>query len=874
MRALPTALLVLWVSALGAVGVALGGEMPEMVPGVAIFKLDPKVFVDIGTNRVERLGIPSIDQVLHDIGATGVERKFPYCQPPLKSDGTDLRPIYNVYFPPSLPVNEVVRRLLEVPEVEFAHPWWVDQVLMNYNDPRRDEQWNLDLVMAPDAHDVTTGSREVVIAIVDLGIDLQHEDLAANIWINPGEDINGDGMITDEDRNNADDDSSGFADDFYGWDFVGNDNDPTDQDGHGTQVSGIASAVTNNRTGIASIGYSCALMAVRTGQGNQILRGYEGIEYAARVGARVINCSWGGTQRSDAAQQVINYAYERGVLVVAACGNSNSQAVFYPAGYDHVISVAATDNNDRKASFSTFGRWVDISAPGVGVLTTARGNSYGAFAGTSAASPHVAGAAGLLFARYPDATPDVVADFLLMGADNIDSLNPGYEGMLGSGRLNVLRSLVALDQPLPVIAGIDLVYEDNGNGRVDPGEEASFVVTVLNRGQQPEEMIARLHTDDPSIEVVRGEVVLPNLEMGQRYTNYDEPFQLAISPLTIPHTSRFRIVLSVQPGDIVREMEYEFIIGHPNILIVDDDGGLEYERSYTVAIDTIRQGWLRWDTSRRGSPPPDVLTDHHMVIWETGDAYPPLDEFDRRSLRMGIEQGAKILLIGRGIGDDPDNRSLLRGYFGANHRADSVAATVAVAVPGRPVLRGDDAIFLMDGRTNEAMISPSSMVPFPPGDSLLIYIYEGAENGVAGVYREDFRTGAKSVYLGFTLASASDWGTPKTEIIREILYWFAPELRADWEAPSMPITHLLEPAYPNPFNGLVRIDFQLGSKTPYRLVVSDLQGREVEVIRQGEGSTGRHSLLWRANHLPSGVYWLKLETSNFPTLTRKLVLLK
>lgn len=856
------------------IGSVFGGVADQMVKGAVIVKLRAPYFVDIGSRKVEKLGIETVDQLFKEVGVFRVERKFPFCLPPGKLGGTDLRPIYTIYFPDTVPVNVVVEKLLELPEVEYAHPWWIDQPLMNYNDPQRDSQWNLDLVMAPDAHDITTGDPRVTIAIVDLGIDLNHEDLAQNIWINLGEDINGDNRITDEDRNGQDDDSSGFIDDFYGWDFQGNDNNPTDQDGHGTQVSGIASAVTNNRTGIASIGYSTTLMAVRTGSGNQIRFGYEGIEYAARMGAKVINCSWGGTQRSDAAQQVINYAYERGVLVVAACGNSNSQTVFYPAGYDHVVSVAATDSTDRKAGFSTFGRWVDISAPGVGVLTTALNNNYSYFAGTSASAPHVAGAAALIRARYPDAGPDVVTDFLLMGADSIDQFNQGYEGMLGAGRVNVLRSLVALNSPLPVIAGIDLVYEDNGNGRVDPGEEASFVVTVVNRGQPPEEMIARLETNDPTVDVIRGEVVLPNLEMGQRYTNYDEPFLLAISPQAIPHTSQFRVVLTVQPGDIRKEREYEFIIGHPDILIVDDDGGLNYEQAYTQSIDTLRQGWLRWDTSRLGSPPPEVLTDHRMVIWDVGDAYPPLDVTDKLALRLAVEQGANILLVGRNIGDDSENRSFLRTYFGANHRADSVAASVAVAVPGRPVLDNDVAIFLMDGAENEAMLSPSAMTPVAPADSLLIYTFEGAVTGLGAVFREDFRTGAKTIHMGFSFSSTSDWGTSKAEVLREILYWFAPELRMDWEAPSLPITHLLEPAYPNPFNGIVRIDYQLAQETPFRLLITDALGREVEVVKAGMGKWGRHSVLWRANHLPSGVYWVRLEVPDTPTQARKLVLIR
>ncbi len=426
--------------------------LPEKLSGVAVFKIASDMFVDIGDLKAERLGIAAIDAVLAKIGATGIERRFPLCLPPV-TGSTDLRPIYNVYFAESQDVGEVCREFGKVPGVVYAEPWFVAHTSMNYNDTYIANQYNLTKINSSTAHDITTGSRNMVIAIVDVGILLTHLDLQANIWVNPGEDLNGNGVIDNPERNNVDNDNNGRVDDFNGWDFVGNDNNPTDADGHGTHVAGIASAMTNNARGIASIGYSCALMAVRAGSGNTITYGYQGVVYAASNGAKVINCSWGRLGlHAQAEQDVMTYAYDRGALVVAAAGNAGTAGIHFPAGYNTVFAVAATDANDVKAGFSSYGYFtVDIAAPGVSIQSTYRGNpqnnAYAYLSGTSMAAPLVSGAAALLKADYPNATPANLAHYLQKGADNIDAQNQNYIRQLGAGRLNALRALQAPAMP-------------------------------------------------------------------------------------------------------------------------------------------------------------------------------------------------------------------------------------------------------------------------------------------------------------------------------------------------------------------------------------------------------------------------------------------
>ncbi len=853
---------------------AAGNSDSEMRQGVAIIKVKPELFVDLGSYSASRLGIANLDRVMDKLGVYKIERKFPFCLPP-KKGGTDLRPIYNIYFPESQNVLQACAELRTLKEVLYAHPWWVDKVFMEHNDPMRNTQWDLDLMMANDAHDITTGDSSIVIGIVDLGIDLLHDDLAPNIWNNLGEDANNDGRITDEDIDSTDNDQNGRIDDFHGWDFQGQDNNPQDQDGHGTSVAGNASARTNNNTGISSIGYRCALMAVRTGTGNRINFGYEGIEYAARNGANVINCSWGGYQRADAAQEVINYCYEQGCVVVCAAGNSNNTRVSYPAGYNHSISVAGLDSLDQKASWSTYGDWVDISAPALRTPSTAINNSYTLFEGTSAASPHVAGTVALLIARYPDAPPDIIEEFLKNGADNVDEQNPDYAGLLGAGRVNAARALIGAEFPMPVINSVDLFFEENGNGKVDPGEMAAFTVTVVNRGQQPDTIIVRVSTTDREIVITNDEVVFPNLEMGGRYTNTDDPFMIEVPVNVIPHTSSLTFTLTCQPGDIRRERTYEFLIGHPNILIVDDDGGLDYERYYQESISSIRQGWLRWDCTRVGAPMVETLTDHSMVIWETGDTYPALDVTDIAVLQTAIQSGAKILLIGRGIGDEQANRAFLRRWFGANHAQDSVGANIALGLFGSRPVSCDVMLYLYgQGGSGDGRISPSSMNVVAPADSLLVYSYEGEITGLAGVYKFDPSNNSKTIYLGFTLAGGSNIGTSRHEVIRQMLNWFAPELDVGYSEITKPYTLMLSPAFPNPFNGVVRLNYSLSRTTPFKISVLDIGGREVAILEKGETGVQKGTILWNCGNLPSGIYIARLEAIGAAPIERKLILTK
>lgn len=359
-----------------------------------------------------------------------------------------LQRVFLIEFNDIQKVDLFIRELEALNLIEYAEKVPLTKTCLTPNDPSFSSQWGLSMINASNAWNYFSTGSNVVIAIVDDAIERTHADLAPNLWINPGE-IAGNGI---------DDDGNGYIDDINGYDVASNDNNPnppTVAFDHGTHVAGIASARSNNGTGVASIGYSCKLMCVKsTSSSSTITNGYDGVVYAAVSGADVINMSWGGPTGGITAQNIIDYAVSQGCVLVAAAGNDNSSSVFYPAGLNDVISVAATTSTDARASFSNYGTWVDIAAPGNNIYSTTVSNTYGNKSGTSMASPMVAGLVGLMKSLNPFMPNNDLINCLLSTTDNIDAQNPSFIGQLGTGRIDAeaAMSCVALSLNNPPIA--------------------------------------------------------------------------------------------------------------------------------------------------------------------------------------------------------------------------------------------------------------------------------------------------------------------------------------------------------------------------------------------------------------------------------------
>ena len=269
------------------------------------------------------------------------------------------------------------------------------------NDPMWPDMWHMKAIKADRAWDISFGGSNAVVAVIDTGVFVGHEDLAANIWINTGE-IAGNGI---------DDDINGYIDDINGYDFAYNDSEPNDVHGHGTACAGIVAGVQDNSLGVTGVAPRARIMALKAALDSGYFYDSATVPaylYAADNGANVLSMSFYSDRVSAAEGAAIKYCWQNGVLPVAAAGNAATVYPYYPAAYDETLSVAALATNMSKAGFSNFGHWVDVAAPGVSLRTTTVGGYTSGFAGTSGACPHVAGLAALLFGANPAATAEEV----------------------------------------------------------------------------------------------------------------------------------------------------------------------------------------------------------------------------------------------------------------------------------------------------------------------------------------------------------------------------------------------------------------------------------------------------------------------------------
>ncbi len=378
---------------------------------------------------------------------------------------------------PGRTVDEVIAALVKNPNVLYAEPDYVVRRGAIPNDPSYGSLWGMTNIKAPTAWNTTTGPANLVVGIIDTGIDRSHPDLVDNIWKNPGETVNG-----------LDDDGNGYVDDLYGWDFAYGDNNPSDVDGHGTHTAGTVGARGNNGVGVAGVNWQVKLVALKflddTGSGytsNAILA----MQYANRMGIQVTNNSWGGGGFSQGLYDAINASKANNHLFIAAAGNSNvnnDTTPHYPSSYnlDNVISVASITSTDARSSFSNYGKTsVDLGAPGSSILSTTPGNTYSTYSGTSMATPHVAGAAAMIVGLRPTWTYAQVRDAILKTARPVTALS----GLTVTGGTLDLAAAVAYQPsttppvaPTGLAAAVASATQINLSWTDNSADEAGFKV--------------------------------------------------------------------------------------------------------------------------------------------------------------------------------------------------------------------------------------------------------------------------------------------------------------------------------------------------------------------------------------------------------------
>ena len=466
------------------------GESPKpfIIKGRLTIQFEDDVNIELFNQGFGKanFSVPSLDIILEKYNVYAANAVFPWRKekPEANSGLYDLTRFWEIHFAETADEQKLIEELLQNQYVRNAESVWALPIHKSPDDPSWSAQW----AMYPggkdplfyDAWDLETGSDSIKFADIDTGVNYKHPDLEGNVWVNPGEDLDGDGLVYDtRDLNGVDDDNNGIVDDLIGYDFFSGfgglgiwpgedggtwDPDPNDFHSHGTHIAGIAAGINNNGTGITGIAggwfgdsrsfkgvqIMCLRVGARADDGNGYVNSTncgQAIDYAAMMGANVINCSW-GSQGTSAMVQGMSNATAAGVTVAHAAGNGNSEIPdFLDVLGDDVLSVASTTSSDTKSGFSNYGNWIDISAPGSGIYSTVSFSynpSYGFKSGTSMAAPMVCGTALLIRSMMPSLSRQQVDSIIFATADNIDAQNPSYVGLLGAGRINAYNALANL----------------------------------------------------------------------------------------------------------------------------------------------------------------------------------------------------------------------------------------------------------------------------------------------------------------------------------------------------------------------------------------------------------------------------------------------
>lgn len=506
--------------------------------------------------------------------------------------------------------DELLSQLKKVEHLLFAELDPIHRQSYTPNDPHLLSQWALKNIEAERAWDFETGSSDIIISIVDSGVKWNHADLAANIYINeaelPGVTINWEtGQISGGDG--QDNDGNGYIDDVLGWDFVEGtyenwtqDNNPFQKhpgNEHGTHVAGCAAAVGDNGIGVAGPAYNVKILVTKHSFTNQatnyIFDGYAGVYYSVDTGAHIINCSWGGRGGAEIANLAASYAKDHGSLMMAAASNDNTDNTFisyYPSDAEDGISVAATNADDTKASFSNYGTPIDVSAPGVNILATFYGqmgeDSYAGLQGTSMASPVAAGVAALIRSHYPEISVDSLIARLKIGCDPIDHLNhPRYAGKLGAGRVNAFNSLMFDRIPYIEFQELEIVEISGDDNTLNPGENLRFKLHLRNRENWLDALpfTGTISSDNPHIEIINAQSnweMIPNGEISQSLN----VFEISVSE-NCPIETFAEIILTFNADggtDIVVEQQLTF-----SIAITGNKDGWPFETEINQVTSTI-----------------------------------------------------------------------------------------------------------------------------------------------------------------------------------------------------------------------------------------------------------------------------------------------
>ena len=836
--------------------------------------------------------IPSLDVKVNKYDVDLLEKRFRYNPQKLRDDLPDLSRIYRIEFPETYPVTKVAREFSKDPNIEYAEPIPVNHLLVEPNDPKYVQQQHLPQIFAPQAWDIhkgENGDEEVVIAIVDSGVDWDHEDLLDNIWQNMGEDFDGDGRTLEfiggewvfdpDDENGLDDDGNGFIDDFIGWNFYYANNDPnpvpgTSNNGHGTHCAGIASATTNNGIGVAAIGWNLKIMSIESGLDISIHRCYDAIIYAAENGADVISNSWAAHFYAQASHEVITYATGLGSIVVAAAGNNNYFSNFYPADYPGVISVAAVYTNDQKASFSNYGPNIRISAPGAGILSTTPNNTYQSWSGTSMATPLVAGLLGLVKSYHPDWASDQVITQVLGTADDIDLINPGFENLLGSGRINAYQALdssgVTLEQEISLDLVNSICHDDDNDQMLEPGDvvNMSFKLRNYNFGVGAANATFTLSTNDPDI-IISNNTCSADITADD-YFNLENIFEFQISEQAATHLACLKLIttadVEITWGDTI---SLEIPVAPDGILVYQGEGSGNAFSGDFINEFLVEQGLQVFYTSHF----PFSLNGFDAVFLSYGNYGHRLDDGVVVTMEM-TEAITEYLMNGGYIYAECGTFFGGMEYIGYPN-LEEVMELFSVEEAEFPLTQ--NYINLLNGQPGsiceDLEFTGSTQYPLWYIDKLT-----PNENGIAAFEEEGYATvavqgegeyGQKTFCFSYALAHLEDGsqGT-REELMTRIVDFFLLGLGEEDNISEKKNQEIK--IFPCPFYENTTIYFTLNKDCYTKLEVFDLTGNQVAILCDKNLQSGNYAFQFPGEHLAGGVYLCCLHTGD-QVVTKKII---
>jgi len=929
-------------------------KFPRGVDGVEYFKMPTDITPDDYRHNIIILKVreefrnashgngidhPRVQAVLQEISVNYVRQKFPqskrvdYKVATAGEQPVDISLIYELSYSGNTPLEKLINQLLATGTFMYAEPAYVFRTTFTPDDPEISEQWHLAKIKAFEAWDISQGSSDVVIAIVDTGTDLDHPDLQDKFATNAADPENG-----------IDDDNDGFVDNFFGWNFFDDNGNPQSVGiDHGVHVSGCASPTTNNGTGIAGPGFNSSLLAVKAGSGFSIRFGYEGIVYAADHGADIINCSWGGGFSGQFGQDVVDYAaLNKNALVIAGAGNGNTDRLFYPGSYRHVMNVAATDEDDSRASFSNFHYSVDISAPGMRIYSTKDEGNYGFDNGTSMAAPIVAGCAAIVKAVHPNLTGLQIGEQLKATADDIYSIagNDTLLDKLGTGRVNLLNAVGNIASPAVVMT--EQLITDNDDDAFIPNDVIEISGVFTNYLNATGNLVATISTTSTAVDILDGTKTLGVISTLATTDNYADPFvlqvnetaelneeivlEIALTDGTYSTKAFAQLMvnvdyLNIKINEVQTTVTSKGVVGYnvrPQLeglgFSYGTYGSLFYEAGLMVGVATSARNKVV--DLVRGED--NIAADRDLVpVENVVKIEPPLRaDFDAQG--KFDDSNARLEVIGLDITHKAfawekagHRKYVIFEYDITNKTSETLQNLYAGIFADWDIInaaenKADYDSFRYLGYTFSTGATPvhagiQLLTPYP----FYVYSLDNTTSGNGGVSMSDsnnFSTDDKFVTLttnrftagggsGRDVAQVISTGgllLPPGETVTVAFALMAGDDLADLQNTAdsaykqyngkIPNANfddefILYQNYPNPAASFTKIEFDLKEEHMIRLSLQDKSGREVRTLKEGTTRRGRHAVLLQTDLLSAGNYFYTLEVEG-KTQSKRMIIVR